>query len=118
MIALSTIAALRARTLFEHVEDIRRAMESGSVITRDSGVKVLAAIAASSDARRKEVFPYLLQHLASCRPKDVPQHAESIVIAVNAGSRAAFAKVLDKRMTDLSTSQAARVKKAIEKSGG
>jgi hypothetical protein len=114
MIALSTVAALRADLLFEHVSEIRRAMEKGSVITVDNGVKVLAAIASSSESRREKVFPFLLSHLAVCRPKEVPQHGESTLVAVTARNKGEFIRILKERMPEFSSSQAARVKKIIK----
>ena len=114
LIALSTIAALKADEIYEHYDEVRGAMEEGSVITRDNGVKILAAVAASSDAYRKKVFPYLLKHLGTCRPKDVPQHAESIVVAVNARNKHEFVRVLEKRLADMTPSQAARLKRVMK----
>jgi len=114
MIALSTIAAQCADILYRQVGEIQRAMEAGSVITRDNGVKVLAAIAAHNDEYRQRIFPYLLRHLQTCRPKDVPKHAENILPAVNASNRDAFIGILEKRMEDLNGAQVTRVKKAIK----
>jgi len=73
----------------------------------------LAVVASKKDEYREELLPHLLQHLQSCRPKDVPQHAESTLVAVDPGHSAAFAAVLEKRLPDLSGAQAARVKKVI-----
>jgi hypothetical protein len=56
----------------------------------------------------------LLKHLATCRPKDVPQHAEQIVVAVNVGNKRAFIRVLEKRLADMSSSQATRVRKVLK----
>jgi len=41
MLALSTIAGIKAEELYQHYEEITRVMEQGSVITRDNGVKIL-----------------------------------------------------------------------------
>ena len=114
MIALSTIAELEADKLYTHCEEIERAMAEGSVITVDGGVKTLALVASKSDKYRKRIFPYLLEHLATCRPKDVPQHAEKTLPAVNARNRQGFVQVLEKRMTDMSNSQATRLRKVIK----
>lgn len=89
-------------------------MDQGSVITKDNGVKVLAFVAAQQAAYSNEIFPYLLHHLETCRPKDVPQHAEKAAVAVNARNRQRFIAVLEKRLVDLSGSQTARVKKVIK----
>ncbi len=113
MIALSTIADLRPDEIYKQLSVVRTAMESGTVITMDNGVKVLALVAASGEARSKKVFPYLLTHLATCRSKEIPQHSEKTLPAVNAKNKAEFITVLEKRMKELPPSQLARVKKVI-----
>jgi len=114
MIALGVVAKLRADVVFERFEEIKKAMDSGSVITKDNGVKVLADAASAKTEYSKVMFPYLLNHLKTCRPKEVPQHSEKTLPAVNASNKAEFIKVLEKRMEDLSGSGLARVKKVIK----
>ena len=114
MIALSTVADVKADTIYPHVAEIQQVMDQSSVITKDNGVSVLAHVAAHSAAYSREIFPYLLHHLETCRPKDVPQHAERTLVAVNARNKKQFVAVLEKRLVDLSGSQSARVKKAIK----
>ena len=114
MIALSTVADLKADAIYPHVEEIEQVMDQGSVITKDNGVRVLALVAAQKAAYSKEIFPYLLHHLETCRPKDVPQHAEKAAVAVNVRNKQQFIAVLEKRLVDLSGAQAARVKKVIK----
>ena len=113
MIALSTIAELKAAEIFEHHEAILQAMERGSVITVDNGVKTLALLAAGDDARRKKLFPRLLQHLGTCRPKEVPQHSEKTLPAVTARNKVSFIEALERRMPELTAAQATRVKRVI-----
>jgi len=114
MLALGTVASLRPDEVFEHLEEVRKAMDSGSVITKDNGVKVLADTAAANKKYNETIFPYLLKHLSGCRPKEVPQHSEKTLPAVNTSNKADFIKVLEKRMEDLSGSGLARVKKVIK----
>ncbi len=114
MIALATVARLRGEEIYAHFDEIKRVMAEGSVITVDNGVKALAEAAAGSDERRQAIFPFLLQHLETCRPKEVPQHAEKILAAVNAKNKDAFTRVLVKRMGDMTGSQIARIKKVIK----
>ena len=114
MIALSTVADRKADAIYPHVEEIKHVMDQGSIITKDNGVKVLALVAAQNAAYSKEIFPYLLHHLQTCRPKDVPQHAEKSAVAVSAHNKQQFMAVLEKRLVDLSGSQTARVKKVIQ----
>lgn len=118
MIALAAVAAVQADELFPHCEQIQRAMEAGSVITVDNGVKALARVAAQRPAYARKLFPYLLDHLASCRPKDVPQHAEKTLVAVNASNQAVFIQTLETRMPALSPAQAARLKKVVREAAG
>ncbi len=113
MLALSTIAPLRAGELYLHRQRILDALAEGSVITVDNGVKVLAAVAATDDAYRIELLPILFHHLQTCRPKDVPQHSEAIVPAVDAAHAEAFIAVLERRLGSMSASQAARVRRVL-----
>lgn len=114
MIALSTIAVIKAEVIFNQHEEILKAIEKGSVITRDNGIKTLAITASRNDEYKKKIFPYLLKHMESCRPKDVPQHAEKIVVAVDSTNKNRFIEMLEKRMVNMTKSQASRVKKVIK----
>jgi hypothetical protein len=114
MIALSTIAEVKATELFEHREAIQKAMAQGSVITIDNGIKVLALLAAGDKGRCDTLFVYLLHHLETCRPKDVPQHAEKTLVAVHAQNKARFILVLERRMTEMTSTQAKRVNQVIK----
>jgi len=88
-------------------------MENGSVITVDGAVKTLAGIASVNHAYCDVIFPYLLTHLATCRPKDLPQHAEKSIVAVHAENKASFLALLEKRMGGMSVSQEKRIKKLM-----
>jgi hypothetical protein len=113
MIALGAVAPLRASDLFQQRAKIQAVMAEGSVITVDSGIKTLAALAAANAGYRDELFPYLLNHLATCRPKDAPQHSEAILQAVDAAHADALIAVLEGRLDIMSASQAARVRRVM-----
>lgn len=113
MIALSTIAGIKVEAIYEHLGEIQRAMEKGSVITVDNGVKVLAIVAAGNEEYRKRIFPYLLGHLRTCHPKDVAQHAEKILVAVNGENKGEFIEVLESRLPVLRSSEASRVRRVV-----
>jgi len=114
MIALSTVATLKADVIFEHLQEVYRAIELGSVITVDGGVLTLAGVASAREEYRQAIFPFLLDHLRTCRPKDVPQHSEKSLPAVAASNKDDFIAVLEKRMEDLTGPQVKRVKKVIQ----
>jgi hypothetical protein len=114
MTALGAIAELKADVIYAHLDEIQKTMDAGSVITMDNGILALARAASQSDEYNRAMFPYLLNHLKTCRPKDVAQHAEKTLPAVNAANKAEFIAALEKRMIDLSGSGLARVKKVIK----
>lgn len=115
MITLSLIAPIKADALFNNLEVIYSAIKDGSVITVDNGIKVLAIIASKNEQYNKTIFPYLINHLRTCRPKEVAQHSESIFVSVNANNKEAFTGVLKQREISLSSSQLVRVKKLYKK---
>lgn len=114
MITLATIAPLVAGSLYPHAPEIQAAMQRGSVITVDAGVQTLAALAASQSERRETLLPFLFNHLRTCRPKDVPQHSEKTLPAVDAGHKAEFIAILEKRLEDLQGAQLTRVRRVIK----
>ena len=111
MIALSTIANLRADQIYAQLSRVKRVYEAGSVITQDAGIRVFAKVAAHSTAYSHEIFPYLLEQLRTCRPKSVAQYAESAQVAVNELNLEEFLQVLTQRKDNLSASQLKRVEK-------
>ncbi len=114
MIALATIADIKAEEIYPQHEMIEKTMDNGSVITVDNGVKMLAIVAGKCREQNNGIFSYLLGHLETCRPRDVPRLAEKTLPAVNRVNKDDFIQVLKKRMTDISSSQVARLKDVIE----
>ena len=113
MIALSTIAGIASDEIYPHVPEIQQAMAGGSVITIDAGIRTLAVVAATSDERRAALLPYLVNHLATCRPSDVPRHAEMILVAVTTQNKDDFVTTIGARTSLLTPSQATRLNKVI-----
>jgi hypothetical protein len=85
----------------------------GLTVNMDMGSGEFDDMAGSAE-RRQAIFPYLVQYLRTCRPKDVPQHAEKAVIAVDAAHQAEFIHTLEQRLPDMSASQAARIRRVIK----
>ena len=112
MTALGTLAPVNADACTRRRDEIIKATETGSAITQDWGVRVLAAVAAAGD---KPSFAFLMKFLSTCRPKDVPRHAESALPAITAANRAEFVAVLDKRKTVFKKSELSRVEKVIKR---
>lgn len=117
MEALAAVAAVRPATLVDHIEDIMLAIERGSVITRDWGVRVLATIALSVQGTRDTILPFLLGMLESCRPSEFPRHAESVVglMTADAGARQELIILCQLRLPGLTSAQARRVRSTLRK---
>jgi len=114
MTALAEVAKVNPDAVFKNLDAIKKAKETGSVITVDNAISTLAFTAAANKKYNEAIFPHLLKHLSSCRPKEVPQHSEKTLPAVNTSNKTDFIKVLEKRMEDLSGGGLARVKKVIK----
>ncbi len=114
MIALGAVADLRPHVVVAHLDDIELAIRKGSVITVDNGVQVLARAASKDDKYSREILPYLIEHLRTCRPKELPQHAEKSLPAINAVNKARFIRVLTARLDEVSGAALARVKKVVQ----
>ena len=117
MIALATIASIKADVLYPQRGKITTALGTGSVIVKDNAVKVLATIAGEKEVYQQTILPILFAHLKRCGAKDVPQHAESTAIAINASYRNQFVALLESRMEEMSDNQARRLGKLIKKVG-
>jgi hypothetical protein len=113
MINIAIIADRKPMEIMKRFEELIAVIEKGSVITRDNGIKILSRVGAVKSQYNAQVFPYLLDQLKTCRPKSVPQYAESIQVAVNSGNRDQYLTVLKMRLPELSAAQERRVKMII-----
>ncbi|KPN94469.1 hypothetical protein [Lysinibacillus sp. ZYM-1] len=111
MTALATITEEATETIMAHLDILKSAMKVGSVITIDKGVLTLAKLAAVSKENNDVIFPILLHHLENCRPKEIPQHSESTLLAVTDENKEELLNVLRKREKYLTAPQLKRVKK-------
>ncbi|MCF6136306.1 hypothetical protein [Pseudalkalibacillus berkeleyi] len=111
MSALSTIASEASEVLMNHVQEIISAMKTGSVITVDKGVMTLAKLASVNEMNNERIFPVLIQHLETCRVKEIPQHAESTLIAVTEHNKEHFITTLKQRAQYMTAPQYKRIKK-------
>jgi hypothetical protein len=113
MFALAEIAKVKPDFIFSHLDEIKKVKETSSDnITVNKSISALAQTAANVNYS-KTILPYLLQHLLSCHHKEVPEHAERILPAVNENNNFEFIKTLEKRLDELSGSDFTRLKKII-----
>ena len=115
MTALATIADISADEIYNNLDIVKKAYAVGSVITVDNSITVFAQLCKVNDNYRKEVFPFLMQHLATCRSKEVPQHAERMMICITADNAKEFVEILEKRSKDMTDAQIKRMGKIVKK---
>ena len=111
MIALATIADLRPAEIWNDIDAVITAVDYGTAITEDWGIKTLAKVAAADPGYRRRLFPLLLNYLNMCLPRDIPRHAESILPAVNNGSMDEYLAVLENRKPEMTATQLVRLGK-------
>ena len=111
MMALEYIAPIKPDAIFNHLPEIVTAYKNGSVITVDNSISVFAHLCKANSSYQSQIFPILLEHLAKCRAKEIPQHFERMAVCINSDNKEAFIKVLDIRANELSEPQNKRVLK-------
>ncbi|SOC11200.1 hypothetical protein SAMN05880501_106101 [Ureibacillus xyleni] len=114
MQALAIIAKEVPEILMEQVHSIKLAIKNGSVITVDKGVLTLALLASINKENNEKIFPFLMDHLRTCRTKEIPQHSESIMIAVTDSNKEEFLNILQEREQYLTKPQHKRVAAIIK----
>lgn len=115
MTALSKITFLRSKEVYDNIEVVIKAYEDGSVITRDNSITVFAELAKADKKYEKVMFNKLINHLESCRPKELGQHSERAFVCVNETNASEFAAVLQKRRDQVTDAQKKRVDRLIKK---
>lgn len=114
MTALSCITELQPEKVYEKIDVVKKAYETGSVITIDNSMTVFAKLCKAGKIYEEAIFPLLVKHLASCRPKEVAQHAERIAICLNSDNVGLFCDTLEKRKVYLTVAQVKRIEKLMK----
>lgn len=110
MTALGWIASRKPHEIWGHIETVIEATQNGSAITQDWGIRVLATVSAEREDYAKQLFPFMMKFLKDCRPKDVPRHAESMMIAAHSQDyREQMRHSLEGHLSNLKPSQLKRV---------
>lgn len=114
MTALAQIAPLKYDEIYNSIYLVKKAYETGSVITVDNSISVFAKVY-KANKKYGDLFELILNHLKSCRPKEVAQHAERAFICINNENSKVFVNTLSERVECLTDAQRNRVKKIIKK---
>ena len=115
MTALAKIAELAAQPIFDKLYLVKSAYENGSVITVDNSISVFAKLCKADNVYAETVLPTIINHLKTCKPKEVAQHAERASVCFGNDNASAFIDVLETRLPHLTSSQQARINKLLRK---
>ena len=118
MTALGQISAMCPEKIFARFDDVYAAYEIGSVITVDQSISVFANLCKADPANDRKILPVLINHLATCRSKEIPQHFERVAVCITTDNVEQFTAVVQKRYNELTASQQARVNKALKTVAG
>ena len=114
MTALGSIAPRRPQETWGHIDTIIDTTQNGSAITQDWGIRVLASLSSTNETYAIRIFPFLMSFLKSCKSKDAPRHAESIIVAANTASyQAQLRDILGHHQPNLKPNQLKRVEKLL-----
>ena len=114
MTALAEIAKIKPEVIFNHLDAVKKAGEEGEESTVDSFISALANTISAREDYNTKILPYLIEHISTCRPKDVPQHAERILPAIHEFNKDEFVKALKKRQKNLDSAAFTRLGRIIK----
>jgi hypothetical protein len=113
MAALTTIASIKHKTLFESLEKIMEAVNKGSVITVDCGVEILAKLN-PFEAYHNTIDPLLMDQLSKCPIKQLPSYAGKALEHIGAHSKEGYLNIISNRMDECENpSQKKRLEKLL-----
>jgi len=111
MTALACSTPINPNVVFDRLPEVIAAYKKGSIITIDNSISVFAWLCAASEDYQQAVFPLLLEHIANCRAKEIPQHSERMAVCIDSGNKDSFFRALDARYSELSDAQKSRLNK-------
>lgn len=114
MIALSTIADLKPKALFESIDLISDSVNKGSVITVDAGVQIFAKLNTYPEYQDK-VENLLTDLLWKCPIKQLPQYMEKSTISIRKHNKEIYQRIIIERKVECEKeSQVKRLDKVLK----
>jgi len=115
MTALDSIAAVKPKEVHGLLPQIIEKANTGSVITRDHAVGILAKLASLKEYS-STCLPLLLDQLRRCPNNQFPMYTETSASVIGQTNRAEFVDLMRERLTKLEKeSQRRRVQKVLSK---
>ncbi|MBC3759862.1 hypothetical protein H7U19_15725 [Hyunsoonleella sp. SJ7] len=114
MIALSTIADLKPKELFESIDLISDTVNKGSVITVDAGVQIFAKLNTYPEYQDK-VENLLTDLLWNCPIKQLPQYMEKAAVSISKHNKEIYQRIITERKVECEKeSQVKRLDKVLK----
>lgn len=114
MIAIATITNIEHKMVYAHIALINNVIQTGSTISIDNGVKILAALN-KHKAYRSVVEPMLSHVLWNCPIKQLPMYIENSLDAIDAQNHAIFEQIINNRLPECEKeSQTKRLRKGLK----
>jgi len=115
MIALMTLTDIRSKEIFNSLGLIMKTVNSGSVITIDCGVEILARLNMYSEYF-DTTDPLLAEQLWKCPIKQLPMYAEKSLNSIKHKNRDIYQSILVNRLAECEKdSQTKRIEKVLKR---
>lgn len=101
MISLAHIAHLQKEKLFDALPKIIDAMDSGTVVTRDHGYRIMITLY-QDDRFREDVFLLIREQLMKAPSNQLGQYAERLIEVINKSHFDPLIQTLEERRSDIS----------------
>jgi hypothetical protein len=114
MAALDAVAAEKPELFYKYLGDIMKAIDSGSVITRDHGVGILCKLSAEKKYQ-DTTLPLIMEQLLSAPVNQFPMYVEKAAPVIPEEYKKQFLKIIDERFAEMNTdAKRSRLSKIIK----
>jgi len=100
MITLSSIAHYVPDKLFDSLPEILDAMDTGTVVTRDHGYRILITLYQNT-TYKQDVFVLILEQLSRAPSNQLGQYAEKLLVVLDTSHKEEVIRVLEERRGDV-----------------
>jgi hypothetical protein len=116
MIALATIAHLKAREIFGEIDLVLLTIKKGTIITEVWGIKTIVKVSLDNNLYKNKLLPFLYENLEKCRPIDLATRVETIFpVIYTSEEKEIFDRIIKLKMEELSEAQRKKLQTVIRK---
>jgi hypothetical protein len=116
MIALATIASLKADEIFKQIDLVLLTIKKGTLITEVWGIKTLVGVSMNCDQYKERLLPVLFEFLEKCRPIDFATRVETLLpVIVTTEEKEIFRRIIELKKDELSEAQRKKLLTILKK---